>query len=123
MFEVFRGKGRRDIGSPAVTLTKAGNINLNRAVLDAIPDANFVHLMFDKDNRRLGLKFMKRPEDRYSYPVKKNEKSNSAMISGRAFMKNYSIPFTVTTSYDATVDKPNNMVVVNLTETEKKKIK
>jgi len=114
-FEVFRGRGRRNIGGPAVTLTKAGNINLNRPVLEQIgDDVQFAHLMFDRDTRRIGLKFMKKAEDRYAYPLKRNENNNSAMVSGRAFMTNYQIAFDKTHSYDATVDKSNNTVIVDL---------
>lgn len=116
MFEVFRGRGRRDIGRPAVTLTKAGNINLNRTLLEQLPDASFVHLMFDKDSRRIGLRLMKKPEDRFAYPIKRNENNNSAMISGRAFMEAYSIPFDTTITYDAHYDKGDNMIIVNLND-------
>lgn len=126
-WETFKGRSRRAPGDPGITITKAGNIGINSAIIKSggAKELKFALFMFDRDKNLFGVKFIKErvPE---SYPVKMTPKENYAMLAGTAVLKAYNIFPAQTKNYSAQFDDHNKIWFIDLAEgtgTGKKKAK
>lgn len=124
MWESFKRKMRPSPKDPTVTLSTTGSLGLNTAVVkNLLGDCKYVHLFFNREQQLIGIKFAK-TGDADSYPVQVTKSKSHGSIAGVAFMKAYRIFPKETTSYPATFDEQNKMLVVDLsarTEREAKK--
>jgi hypothetical protein len=120
MWETFKGRHRRAPGEPAVSITKAGNLGLNSAIVrNFVGDARFATLLYDRDKHLIGIKVTK-SGDGDSYPIKLSPKDNYALISGVSFLKYYEIYPTESRVYSASFDEKNRIIIVDATELAKK---
>lgn len=98
---------------PLISLRKSGGIGVNSAATEEyLSDAEFVHLYFDEDNDRLGIKPVDE-EDGNTYKVNMTE--SSAGITPSSFMKRYDLVPDVTTRYEVEWDDDEEMLVADLT--------
>lgn len=118
-WETFKGRKRRQPGEPAVTLTKAGSIGLNSAIVRDILDGNkFATLMFDPDKHLIGIKLSTKGSFE-SYPINV-DRDNYASIAGVAFLKTYGIFPAVTRSFPASFDSRNHLIIIDVSDLVKK---
>jgi hypothetical protein len=124
MWETFKRKMRSSPKDPTVTLSTTGSLGLNTAVVrNVLGEAKYAHLLFDRDKRLIGIKFIKQ-SDADAYPVQVTKSKSHGSIAGVAFMKTYKIFPTETTSYSASFDDQSKMLIVDIsggTEKEAKK--
>jgi hypothetical protein len=115
-WETFKGRNRKQIGQPAMTLSKGGSIGLNSAIVkDVLGDYRHATLLFDKQKHLVGVKLLKSP-DSESYPIHITPNESYAMISGIAFMKAYGIFPKETKVFDATFDDKNKIIAADVSE-------
>jgi hypothetical protein len=97
-FEEWTMRGTRSGNEPAVTVQAGGIFAVNReahealsASLDDGGPAEAVVLLFDRDERVMGLRAVS-PDVAHSYRLRPQSNSPSYLVSGRAFARNYQIP-------------------------------
>lgn len=96
-FEVFNKRFAPLAKAPSVTIQKRGLMSLNRAAYALLGEPKAVELLFDKDERIIGL----RPIDdaaAHAYPLRpQSSKSDSGplILAGTAFTQYYNIDTTV----------------------------
>lgn len=90
-FETFEKQRQPPTTEPAVTLQKKGSFALNASAFDVLGKPEAVELLYDRDERLIGL----RPalsENPNSYPVRPVKPgSRSYIVAGTAFAKHYGI--------------------------------
>ncbi len=89
-FEVFTRRARPVVAQPMVTVQKAGTLGLNHAAFEALGEPEAVLLLFDPEERIIGLRRVER-SDPNSYPVQKQPSGKGAVVSGKAFAQFYGI--------------------------------
>lgn len=77
-----------------VSLHKKGNFALNKAAYDALGEPKAVILLFDKDNKAVGLKAVDPDTVRHAYSVRGQNNSKSYLIGAIAFCQHYDIDAT-----------------------------
>src|SRR5438477_7589390 len=113
-WEAFRGRMKKVVDQPTVTLSKMGTIALNAFVVRKIlGDMRFAMLMFDREKRFMGIKFLKQNEAD-AYPVRVTDNDSHGQISGVAFMRSYDIYPEKTTNLPARYDEQHKMLVVDV---------
>jgi hypothetical protein len=89
-FEVFRRDmpvGGRD---PVVTIRRGGGIVLNRAAFESLGSPEAVELMFDVQDRVMGIRAGS-SDSKDAFPVRLARNQRSFAISGRTFIQYYDI--------------------------------
>lgn len=120
-WELFKRKSRPSPKEPMVTLSKSGMIGLNAAVArNIMGDNKFAHLLFDKDRRLMGIKFMK-VHDPDAYPIRCAKNKGHGSIAGVSFLKTYKIFPSETTAYPAIYDDNTKILAVNVSEKQEEK--
>ncbi|ESP86842.1 hypothetical protein [Candidatus Halobonum tyrrellensis] len=98
---------------PLISLRKSGGIGINSAATkEYLPDAEFVHLYYDDENSKIGIKPVDE-EDNNTYKVNMTE--SSAGITPSSFMKRHDLVPDVTTRYEVEWDDDEDMLVADLT--------
>lgn len=98
---------------PLVSLRKSGGIGINSAATEEyLSDVEFVHIYYDEDNRKIGIKPVDE-EDENTYKVNMTE--SSAGITPSSFMKRHGLVPDVTTRYEVEWDDDEGMLVADLT--------
>lgn len=91
-FETFERNRMPSKGQPAVTIQKRGAISLNTAAYEAIGKPSFVVLLYDREERLIGI----RESDAntpHAYGVRGTGKNQATrVVSGKAFLSYYDIP-------------------------------
>lgn len=119
MWETFKRKMRSSPKDPTITLSRTGSIGLNTAVVrNVLGDCKYVHLLFDRERRLIGFKFIKQA-DADAYPVQVTKSRSHASVAGVSFMKTYKIFPAETASYPATFDEQTKMLIVDISGLEK----
>jgi hypothetical protein len=90
-FEVFTRRARPAVAQAMVTVQKGGSLGLNQAALELLGAPDAVLLLFDPQERVIGLRPVARTEPN-SYPVQKQPSGKGAVVAGRAFTQFYGIP-------------------------------
>ena len=76
---------------PFVTIQKRGTISMNRAAYVALGSPQTVELLFDTDERIVGLRAVEYLAE-HAYPVRGvGEQPSSFLVAGTAFTKHYGI--------------------------------
>lgn len=104
-FEVFDKRLTPLTKAPTVTIQKRGVMSLNRAAHALIGDADTVELLYDRDERVVGI----RPTSDdvpHAYPVRPqsaNKATGPLLIAGTAFVQYYGIDTTTSRRWSPTV--------------------
>lgn len=104
-FEVFHNKYGRTGSEPTVTITARGHLTLSRGALDALGDPEMVDLLFDRAERRIGIRRSENPD---AYRV-----SKTRGITCTAFAKVFEIDIQQARRRPATVQEGMLVVDVN----------
>ncbi len=110
-FEVFEKYHSRSVKELYVTIQKRGTISLNRAAFQAMGNPKFAELLFNRTKRLIGIRPTNSPTGRTA-PIRKQGQSESYLIAGLTFTKEYDIDSSVARRYVATMQE--NMLVVDL---------
>lgn len=101
---------------PLVSLRKSGGIGINSAAMEEhMPNAEFAHLYYDEENRKLGIKPVDEEDDN-TYTINKTESSGG--ITPTSFMKRHGLIPEVTTRYFVEWNDDKEMLVFDLDEDE-----
>jgi hypothetical protein len=101
-FEPFEERSRRTGSVPRATIATSGNINLNsRFQQEYGPTIKGCHIVFHYDtaNKVIGLQVVAAPAPN-SYPIRELERGKGMVVTARAFLKNFNIPYDKSSSYD-----------------------
>jgi hypothetical protein len=110
-FEVFDKYHSRSVKELLVTIQRRGNFSLNRAAFQALGSPKCVELLFNRAKRLIGF----RPTDSAdgpAIPIRKQGKSESYLIAGLTFTKEFEIDSSIARRYTAKMQ--GNMLVVDL---------
>ncbi|MCF7847771.1 MAG: hypothetical protein K9M45_02885 [Kiritimatiellales bacterium] len=111
-FELFTKQGNKAAAEPRVTISKTGLLSVNTLCRQRfLKDAEAVHLLFDPDTGRIGIKpVAKGAEHAYTF----RQGKAGGQISGSAFLKHYDIAHAKTKAYPADWDAQAEAVVISL---------
>lgn len=113
-FKEFRGRATPTVNEPMATVQKGGkSISLNRAAYELIGDPSHVVLLYDEKRQVIGM----RPSDgdvRWAYPVKKQGRSVSYLVSSTAFTTMHKIDVSIARRFAATLYE--GMLIIDLTQ-------
>ncbi len=115
-FEKFTARGRSY--APKVSIWKRGQIGLSQGAVErfSLRDFKFVVMFYDKENKRIGLKFTN--DEQEEGIAKMNVKTNGAIFTAKAFLDYYNIEYKETEQYDIKLDEENNLYVFDLRKGE-----
>jgi hypothetical protein len=99
-FEVFDKRAVPISSEPSVTLQWKGPISFNQAAYLALGKPLYLELLYDKDQKIIGLRPVKQHLP-HAYPVRKQGQGNTYVVAGNAFMKHYNIDHKVSVRYAA----------------------
>jgi hypothetical protein len=111
-FEVYRRQRAPVSSEPTVTVQKLGTFSMNSAAYDALSSPSAVELLFDKNERLLGIRKAD-PSARHAYGLRSVGKT-TWIFSGKAFSVYYGIDTSETRRYSAQMD--GEVLVVDLKE-------
>ena len=98
-WERFTKRGMPVAGQPFVTIQRKGLISLNRTAHDMLGKPEAVELLYDRDEKIIGLRRVD-PSETFAYPVRTQASSNF-LIAGTAFTSYYGIDVSVARRYRA----------------------
>lgn len=110
-FEEFDQYHSRSVKTLFVTIQRRGNFSLNRAAFKALGSPKAVKMLFNRSERLIGFR-PTTPEDFRSVPVRKQGQSDSYMIAGLTFCKEYDIDTTTARRYEVEVQQ--GVLIVDL---------
>lgn len=110
-FEVFDKYHSRSVKEMFVTIQRRGTFSLNRAAFQALGSPTFVELLFNRAKRLVAFRTMDVDSGR-AIPVRRQGNSDSYMIAGLTFTKEYEIDTNVARRYTAKMQ--DNLLVVDL---------
>lgn len=110
-FEVFDKYHSRSVKELYITIQRRGNFSLNRAALQAMGSPKFVELLYNRTQRLIGFRPTNAANGR-AVPVRKQSNSESYIIAGLTFTKEYDIDSSVARRYTAQMQ--GSMLVVDL---------
>ena len=99
-FEVFTGRAHPAGDEAAVTIHRRGLVSVNRAAHVALGEPEAVELLYDRDERVMGMRGVS-GEVRHAYPLRRQRATSSLLVSGRAFTTCYGIPTDAAHRYRA----------------------
>lgn len=106
-FEVFNKRNAPLTKSPSVTIQKRGLMSLNRAAFALLGEPKAVELLFDRDDRVIGL----RPVDEgaaHAYPLRpqsSKQDTGPLMVAGTAFTQYYEIDTSISRRWVPTLQE------------------
>ncbi len=110
-FEVFEKYHSRSIKELYVTIQKRGTISLNRASFRAMGSPKFAELLFNRSKRLIAIRPANTASGR-TVPIRRQGHSESYLIAGLTFTKEYDIDSSVARRFVATME--GNMLVIDL---------
>lgn len=110
-FELFDKYHSRSVKEIFVTIQRRGTFSLNRAAFQALGSPKFVELLFNRAKRLVAFRPMDLDSGR-TIPVRRQGNSDSYMIAGLTFTKEYEIDTSVARRYTAKIQ--DNLLVVDL---------
>ena len=100
VFEVFTGRAYPAGEEEVITIHRRGLLSVNRAAHIALGEPEAVELLYDWNERVMGLRAVS-PEVQHAYPVRRQRATSSLLVSGRAFTTCYGIPTETARRYQA----------------------
>ncbi len=116
-FEEFDQYHSRSVKTLFVTIQRRGNFSLNRAAFKALGEPKAVKMLFNRSKRQIGFR-PTTPDDFRSVPVRKQGQSDSYMIAGLTFCKEYDIDTTTARRYEVEVQQGVLIVDLNASSTD-----
>jgi len=113
-FEVFDRYHSRSVKDLFVTIQRRGNFSLNRAAFQAMGGPQAVELLFNRAKRLIAFRPTD-PGNAHAVPVRKQGQSESYLVAGLTFTKEYDIDTNVARRYSAKMQ--GNMLIVDLKDT------
>ncbi|HSH80028.1 MAG TPA: hypothetical protein VLA19_16000 [Herpetosiphonaceae bacterium] len=106
-FERFsRNTPRRDEG-PIVSIGKVGTFGINKAAMSALGNPAAVTLHYDREARVVGLMAADLTDpDAYQIRRAHQDRSDSSVVAGKAFLVHWRIPVGTLRRYPATLSEP-----------------
>lgn len=101
-FEVFEEAPRHRNDAQLATITRAGNIYLNKRFRDIHWEEirlDYVVFGYDRENCAIRLQIVGDPAPN-SYPIREMPSGKGLVVSARAFLNHYGIPFKESSSYE-----------------------
>jgi len=113
-YELFTNK-KASFKDPTVTILKSGGFFFNNSCYDKyLSKANFINLLFDKEENRIGLHLSDKKEN-YSYPIRHSDKRAGFGISAKSFLKFFEIEYEAkSVTYNASWDESSKILEVDL---------
>src|ERR1700728_368181 len=104
-FEVFRKRMAPLVKTPYVTIQKRGVLSINAAAYTALGQPEAVELLYDPDEKIVGLRRTERDSE-HAYPVRTtaSQSESTFMVSATAFTKYYGIDTTTSVRRPARMD-------------------
>jgi len=99
-FQVFDKRAVALAGAPTVTFQRTGTISLNAAAFHAMGGPAFVELLYDPDEKVVGLRPLATRLP-HAYPVGATRQGRTYRVAGHAFARLCGIPGAVSTRYAA----------------------
>ena len=97
---------------PTLTIQKRGSLSLNSAAFEALGSPKHVELLFDQDERLIGIRKTTAAMP-HAYPIRGVGKNGAThVVSGKAFLAYYDIPRDVARRWIA--KKQDDLLVVDL---------
>lgn len=111
-FETFKRNRMPSNVEPAITIQKRGALSLNNAAFEALGAPGFVELLYDRDERLIGIQ--KSDENTsHAYAVRGTGVNQATrVVSGKAFLAYYDIPRGVARRWIA--QERDGMLVIDL---------
>jgi hypothetical protein len=100
-FETFKRQRAQPSTEPTVTIQRKGVISLNVASFEALGEPEAVELLFDPDERRIGMRKID-PSVPHAYTVR-SLGHTTWLVSGTAFTNYYAIETPVARRWSATM--------------------
>lgn len=111
-FETFKKNRMPSKGEPAITIQKRGALSLNTAAFEAIGSPEYIELLYDRDERLIGVKGSDENTP-HAYTVRGTGKNEATrVVSGKAFLTYYDIPRDVARRWIA--EERDGMLVIDL---------
>src|SRR5882724_7318518 len=111
-FEEFDQYHSRSVKTLFVTIQRRGNFSLNRATFKALGEPKSVKMLFNRSKRQIGFR-PTAPDDFRSIPVRRQGQSDSYMIAGLTFCKEYDIDTTTARRYEVEVQQEVLIIDLN----------
>jgi len=83
-----------------MSIQKGGLVSLNRASFDALGQPSAVALFFDREEQILAMQAVAETEP-YAYMVRRQQGSDSYLVSAQKLLSYYGVPTPVTRRYQA----------------------
>ena len=105
-WEVFTKKMAPLGAKPSVTIQRKGILSLNQAAFDAIGSPKAVELLYDREQRIIGVRAATDPDAPHAYTPRGAVRKDYGpyLISGTAFVHYYGIDVSASRRYLVTVD-------------------
>lgn len=110
-WEVFDKRAGVATKSPMVTIQAKGLLSLNRAAYEAVGQPGFVELLYDAQERLVGLRPAE-PSSPRAYPVRSQSNGATYLVAGTAFTRHYGLDTAIARRYGASMMGP--VLVVDL---------
>lgn len=109
-FEKFTKVGGRGY-TPKAAIWKRGQIGFNQGAVRRynLKDYNFAILFYDKDQKKIGVKFVSDANEEGANKIVKGQ--TGIFMSAKAFLDYYQISYTETKRYDVEYDEKNDFYV------------
>jgi hypothetical protein len=104
---------------PMASIWSRGMIGLNQGAVNEfeLEKYDYVVLYFDRETRRIGIKFTR--DGKEEGAIKLSKRESGASISARSFMKKFKIKIGNTAKCDISYDDDNALHVIELPESVK----
>jgi hypothetical protein len=111
-FERFVQKGRSF--RPVIAIWKRGQIGFNRGAVKVckIEQGYYVLFFYDSDEKKIGFRFTKDQDEEGAVRLKIY--NTGAFASAKAFLDYYQVDHKITTKYELSHDKENDIFVIDL---------
>jgi len=112
-FEEFDQYHSRSVKTLFITIQRRGNFSLNRAAYKALDEPEAVKMLFNRSKRQIGFRKADSNVSR-STPVRRQHQSESFLIAGLTFCKEYDIETTTARRYVGKIQ--DGVLIVDLNE-------
>ena len=112
-FETFKRQRFKPGTQPFVTIQRKGVLSLNRAAFDALGDPEAVELLYDRENRSIGMRKVDSSVE-HAYTVRSFGKGSTWLVSGTAFAHYYDIDTSVPTRRSGRLE--DDVLVIDLND-------
>jgi len=112
-FEEFDQYHSRSVKTLFITIQRRGNFSLNRAAYKALGEPIVVKMLFNRSKRQIGFRKTD-PDDSRSVPVRRQHQSESFLVAGLTFCKEYDIDTNTARRYVGKIQE--GVLIVDLNE-------